>query len=239
MTQLLISVTSVAEAQLALENGADIIDLKDPNNGALGALPIETIRQIVMHVQGKKLISATVGDLPLCTEAHIEVLISQLKLLASTGVDIIKIGFFFAESNQSNHNAALEAINSYAKMCLPKTVKLIAVLFAEEMQKAAYSHDFMQQLYLSYFSGLMIDTAHKNGKSFLDYNTPYYYEILAKTTISHGFSFGVAGSVQTQHIVSAQLLNPSYIGFRGGACVNGDRKSQLDATKIQAIRKLL
>lgn len=224
---------------MALENGADIIDLKDPNNGALGALPIETIQQIVAHVQGQKLISATVGDLPLCTAAHIEALINQLHLLASTGVDIIKIGFFCAESNQLNHKAALEAINNYAKMCLPITVKLIAVLFAEDMQEAAYSHDFMQQLYLSYFSGLMIDTANKNGKSFLDYNAPEDYENLAKTTISHGFSFGVAGSLQTQHIAAAKLLNPSYIGFRGGVCTNNERKNQLDIAKIQAVRKLL
>jgi len=40
MTELLISVTNVDEAFMAMELGADIIDLKDPSMGALGALPI-------------------------------------------------------------------------------------------------------------------------------------------------------------------------------------------------------
>jgi len=43
MTQLLISVTNVEEAQIALNSGADFIDLKDPNGGALGALPLDIV----------------------------------------------------------------------------------------------------------------------------------------------------------------------------------------------------
>ena len=40
MSKLLISVTSAEEALLALEGGADIIDMKNPLEGALGALPL-------------------------------------------------------------------------------------------------------------------------------------------------------------------------------------------------------
>ena len=65
MTQLLISVTSLDEAQMALENGADIIDLKDPSAGALGALPVELITSIVSFVNKQKLTSATIGDQPM------------------------------------------------------------------------------------------------------------------------------------------------------------------------------
>ena len=43
MTALLASVRSVAEAELALAGGADVIDLKDPSQGALGALPLSLI----------------------------------------------------------------------------------------------------------------------------------------------------------------------------------------------------
>ena len=37
MTQLLVSVKNVEETFIALDAGVDIIDLKDPANGALGA----------------------------------------------------------------------------------------------------------------------------------------------------------------------------------------------------------
>ena len=93
--QLLISVTTIEEADIALENGADIIDLKDPNRGALGALPISAIQAIVTHVKNKtqgssKLTSATIGDLPM----QADLLLKHVALLVTTGVDIIKIGFF-------------------------------------------------------------------------------------------------------------------------------------------------
>ena len=54
MIQLLISVTSIEEAQMALENGADIIDLKDPSKGALGALPLLQIQTVVDYVNRVK-----------------------------------------------------------------------------------------------------------------------------------------------------------------------------------------
>ena len=44
--QLLISVCTLDEAKIALAQGADIIDLKNPHAGALGALPLAlSIRQ--------------------------------------------------------------------------------------------------------------------------------------------------------------------------------------------------
>ena len=45
--KLLVSVRSVEEALLAAEGGADFIDLKEPGRGALGGLPVATIREIV------------------------------------------------------------------------------------------------------------------------------------------------------------------------------------------------
>ena len=45
MTLMLASVVDAAEAELALKGGVDVIDFADPGAGALGALPIEAIRQ--------------------------------------------------------------------------------------------------------------------------------------------------------------------------------------------------
>jgi len=64
MTELLISVTNVDEAFMAMELGADIIDLKDPSMGALGALPIQTIKDILGVVNSQKIVSATIGGPP-------------------------------------------------------------------------------------------------------------------------------------------------------------------------------
>ncbi|RZK86999.1 MAG: hypothetical protein EOO66_20930, partial [Methylobacterium sp.] len=42
--RLLVSVRDADEAVMATRAGADLVDAKDPVRGALGALPVETIR---------------------------------------------------------------------------------------------------------------------------------------------------------------------------------------------------
>ena len=65
MTQMLASVVNLEEALIALEAGTDIIDLKNPAQGALGALLLTVIRDIVMALAGAVPVSATIGDLPM------------------------------------------------------------------------------------------------------------------------------------------------------------------------------
>ena len=93
MTLLLASVTSAAEAELALAQEADIIDLKDPGRGALGALAPATVRAIVTHIGGRRPTSAVCGDLPM----NPETIVTAAAAMAATGVDYVKIGLFVDE----------------------------------------------------------------------------------------------------------------------------------------------
>jgi len=65
MTLFLASVRDAGEAEMAMTAGADIIDLKDPHSGALGALNLKTIASCVRSIARRAPVSATVGDLPL------------------------------------------------------------------------------------------------------------------------------------------------------------------------------
>ena len=60
--RLLISVASGTEARAALDGGADIIDAKDAAHGALGAVSIAALREIVRTVDGRLPVSAALGD---------------------------------------------------------------------------------------------------------------------------------------------------------------------------------
>ena len=62
MTLFLASVRDEAEAAIALLARADIIDLKEPRRGALGALDLDTTRSIVSLIGGRARLSATVGS---------------------------------------------------------------------------------------------------------------------------------------------------------------------------------
>ena len=228
MTQLLISVSSVDEAQMALEHGADFIDLKDPNKGALGALSLEIVREAVVFVSlhdahGKRLTSATIGDLPMQPALILE----RVAALASTEVDIIKIGFFAG----ADYQPCLDALQVITKA----GVKLVAVLFAE----FEYPANLIHAIKAAGFYGVMLDTSHKNGATFLDYFSEDEIRNLAEQVQTQGLIFGLAGSLNIQHIAMVKPLNPTYMGFRGGVCLDNQRKSNLDAEKIKALRKMM
>lgn len=220
MTQLLISVTSLDEAQMALENGADIIDLKDPSAGALGALPVELITSIVSFVNKQKLTSATIGDQPM----QPDLLVQHVNAVAKTGVDYIKIGFF----ESCDYQPCLDAL-----ACIThRGVKLIAVLFAEYR----YPNGLIDAIKNAGFIGVMLDTAKKNGLTFMDYYSNEQRAAFAQQVLTTGLTFGLAGSLKSQDIAMLNSLNPTYLGFRGGVCENNQREQRLNGEKIRFTR---
>ena len=64
MTGFLASISSVDEARQVRFLGVDVIDLKDPNKGALGALDEDSVRSIAALIGNRTTLSATIGDLP-------------------------------------------------------------------------------------------------------------------------------------------------------------------------------
>ena len=90
MTQMLASVQNRQEAEIVFQNGADIIDLKDPASGALGAVETVKLLEVIDFIAGRRPVSAACGDLPM----QPEVIRKKVEEFAATGVDYIKIGFF-------------------------------------------------------------------------------------------------------------------------------------------------
>src|SRR4051812_42317194 len=60
---LLVSVRSPEEALAALTGGADVIDVKEPDRGSLGAADPGTITDIARAVNGRAPVTAAVGEL--------------------------------------------------------------------------------------------------------------------------------------------------------------------------------
>ncbi len=225
-TQLLISVTNVAESDIALLEGADIIDLKNPHQGALGALSTETIQSIVTHVKAcspNTMISATIGDVPMLADQ----LTAQVLKVANTGVDIVKIGFFAAQ----DYNDVLQALQNIAL----GGVKLVAVLFAE----CTYPVTLISEIQRAQFIGVMIDTAEKNGRCLTDCYSLQDIERFSNQAQSCGLIYGFAGSLKFEHVAGLVEYRPTYLGFRGGVCEGNERRMRLAPLKIRSIKKLL
>ena len=118
MTRMLASVTGPAEAEIAIAGGVDIVDLKDPSAGALGAVSLDVVKETVASVAGRRPVSAVAGDLPM-EPARIR---AAALALAATGVDFVKIGFFPSTEGPDCAAALADAA---------KEVRLIGVLFAD------------------------------------------------------------------------------------------------------------
>jgi (5-formylfuran-3-yl)methyl phosphate synthase len=222
MTQLLISVKNVAEARIALDAGADIIDLKDPNIGALGALDESICLQIVQMINGHKLISATVGE----QHSSLNGLISSIEARAAIGVDIIKIAV-------SSHFYALDFVVEVTKLS-HAGIKMVAVFFADE----AMDLSLIASLQSAGFYGAMLDTRIKQNDLLTQQTKLELQNFVALCEIHH-LKSGLAGSLKPQHIETLCEINPTYIGFRGGVCENAIRKSDLSGAKVIEIKNML
>lgn len=224
MTGMLASVTSLDEAVMALDADVDIIDLKQPAFGALGALDVDLVRLIVAAINGKCPVSATIGDLPMQPEP----VFNAVKAMAGTGVDYIKIGFFPGDEWQGTV-ARLTTLTQH-------NMALIAVLFAD----SAIDFAVLNMLKNAGFTGVMLDTMNKQNGSLT--------QIMAKTEIarfvrhakSRRLICGLAGSLRLEDIPGLLSCQPDYLGFRGALCLQRNRTSQLSrlalAEVIQAIK---
>ena len=232
MTQLLISVKNVAEALLAFEAGVDIIDLKDPNVGALGALSVHQTTQIIQAINEQKtiglnapnlaLISATVG------EQHIDLnnLISEIQARYVLGVDLIKIAV--SELFYTEH--FLNQMQSLTR----NGMQLVAVFFADKPIDLA----LLVTLKKIGFFAAMLDTQMKQ-QNLLQAQTANELQMFTQKCHQNDLQSGLAGSLQAQHLENLIQFNSTYIGFRGGACENLARQNKLCRTKVIEIKKLL
>jgi dihydroneopterin aldolase len=222
MTKMLASVTGVAEAEIAVCGGADIIDLKDPKAGALGAVATDTIRQTVSSVAGRRATSAVCGDLPM----EPEIIRAKVEEIAATGVDFVKIGFF-----PSGNIAACSA----ALAPLAARTKLIAVMFAD----LAPDFEFLPVFAKDGFHGAMVDTARKAKGRLLDHLPPERIPAFVDRARSHGLSVGLSGSLEAPDIPRLLPFAPDFLGFRGALCDHSDRIASLSAEAVSQIRDLI
>lgn len=224
MTKMLASVRDRAEAEIVFLNGADIIDLKDPANGALGAVELSKLLEVKDFIAGRRPLSAACGDIPM----HPETIRSKAEEIAATGIDYLKVGFF--------PNAQLAACIEALKPVGAHT-KLIAVLFADHIKE--YDETIVEDLAKAGFHGVMLDTADKTAGRLLDHMTPDQVGHFVKTCHSHALMCGVAGSLEAPDVPRLLAFKPDFLGFRGALCAGLSRNGPVDAQATIRIRALI
>ena len=223
MIRLLVSVRSVDEALLAAEGGADFIDLKEPGRGALGGLPVATIRTIVTALRERGIelpISATIGDVPMHALGDIA---ARVEAVGACGVDYVKVGI-----ERDPH--APEVLAWLAACGLPVVPVFIADvgIDGELVDRAAAAH----------FPGLMIDTADKQAGSLFDVASLDALRSFIATARAANRMVGIAGALRAAHAPLLAGLAPDFAGFRSAVCA-GDRSTALDPQRLQALAEAM
>jgi dihydroneopterin aldolase len=239
MTQLLISVKNIEETLIALNAGVDIIDLKDPENGALGALDLALSAQIVAKILHYNqfnmmrslnfspiLTSATVG------EQHVDLnaLMKSILQRVAMNVDIIKV----AVSNLEALPNWQVKFNTQEIAKVKANAKLVAVFFADQEVNLT----LLETLSKMGFYGAMLDTSIKQ-QDLLTVYTKQALQIFTQTCKKNALKSGLAGSLKLQHIECLSEINPFYIGFRGGVCESDARNKVLIMDKVVKVKKML
>jgi len=222
MTRMLASVNGPEEAEIALAAGADIIDLKDPTRGALGAVATDVIRATVKSVRKRRVVSAVAGDLPM----HPDLVVATTGDIAATGVDYVKLGIF-------PDGDAAACVRSLA--AIASRTKLIAVFFAD----TAPDFSLLPLLRQSGFAGAMIDTQGKATGRLLDHFDVTRLRGFVADCHALDLIAGLAGSLEPPDIPRLLVLAPDLLGFRGALCGPGGRTAALDPERVRAVRDLI
>jgi len=224
MTAMLASVTSPAEAEVAITGGVDIVDMKDPLAGALGQLPIRTIRETVAAIDLRRPASAVTGD----PEMRESAVVPAVDEIAAAGVDYVKVALFPPEEKQQ---ALIGALSKAAS----KT-RLIACLFADRERDLLR---LIAPLAEAGLAGVMLDTADKSGGRLLTHAAIPALSAFVKRARDRRLLVGLAGGLEAPDVPRLLSLKPDFLGFRGALCAAGNREAGIDLGAVTAIRKLI
>lgn len=217
---LLISPINHEEAIEAIEGGADIVDVKNPKEGSLGAnFPwvIEDIRRITPD---ETLVSATLGDVPYKPGT---VSLAALGALTS-GADYIKVGLY----GTKDYDETLEVMKNVVKTVKDKKKDAIVVAsgYADAYRVGAVNPLEIPKIANDSGSDLaMLDTAVKDGKSLFDFLDIDNLKKFVDETHDYGLKTALAGSLKKEQLKPLSDIGCDIIGIRGAACIGGDRNT--------------
>ncbi len=215
----LASVTSVAEARIAVANGADIIDCKNPHEGALGALPLDVVSAIRAAVPSRIPVSATIGD----PDPDPDLTVGRVRAMAERGVSFVKVGF----------DGGVAGDGLIAKLGASElgSARLVGLLFADRQPKFG----LVRAMHDAGFAGAMLDTADKSAGALVDVLAAPVLQAFVAETRLRGMYSGLAGSLRLTHISNLTALRPDVLGFRGALCAGLARAGSLEEAAVRAV----
>ena len=231
ITKLVISVRSRDEALVALSAGADVIDVKEPSRGSLGAAEPATLAAVVCCVAGRAPVSAALGEL-------LDVIDSELSESAAANIPaellFAKFGLAGCGKHVDWQQRWEQALGQF-----PQGVAAVGVVYAD--WQAALAPPPAQVIAAAGRLGcrvVLVDTFAKDGRGLLDLWTLQEVNMHVEACREHGLQSALAGSLRTETLRQVLPLAPDYVAIRGAAC-DGHRGGSLSASKVRQLAEVV
>ena len=223
MAGLLVSVRNAKEAMAALAGGADLIDVKEPLAGSLGAATPKTWQEIGEVVGGEKPLSAAMGELhdwdgslPNTPYRYVKWGLSKLRGVALR--EKLTPAFHLAE--EAGLTPVAVAYADYEKAGCPRPLEVLEL--AAGMGATV----------------LLIDSFTKDGKGLLDYCDLESLAMLRYRSAGMGIALALAGGIGLTNIKTLLPIGPDWFAVRGAACL-GQRTGEIQTDLVAELLRHL
>ncbi len=256
LTRLLVSVRDAEEARIAVSAGADIIDVKEPNDGSLGFAGIDCIEGVLDAVDRSVPVSAALGECSEWADRHqdtrqIPQTLSFVKLgLAKTIHAEMLASHFDNEKLEKprgkpdwqtvwqHTRESVESRSGWKKTESPP--RWVAVAYADAGDEAApQPTNVLHAAIEAGCVGLLIDTFGKHRGSTFEMMQIAELSKLRSAAENAGMFFALAGKIGADDMNKVRQIQPDILAVRGALCSANDRRSENNADKVSSLKELL
>ena len=220
---ILISFKSINEISEECLSYVDILDLKNPDKGAIGSWEIKNLKEVVSKFSSKIKISATLGD-----EKEVYKILEKLELFDLLKLDYIKFGVFV--ENENGLNRLLKSVSD-----LRCKTELVPVVFVENSFIRKYLISDISIFKKYGFNFLLLDTYLKELGNLSDFCSRNYLTNLINNSLDLKLNIGLAGKLNISNIPQLVNLKPKIMGFRSAVCEHEKRNLKISITKLKKL----
>ncbi len=229
--KLLISPKNEIEALEAIAGGADIIDVKNPKEGPLGANFPWIIRQIKHLTPANIELSCTLGEMPNLPGSMALAAFGA----ATIGVNYVKAGLYGLKTLKEAVYL-MQSITKAVKDFNPP-VKVVASGYADSPKIGTVDPLLVPKIAFDAQTDIaMIDTAIKDGNNLFTFLTKSQLQGFVDEAHDYGLKVALAGSLQKKDLPMVYNLGADIVGLRGAACTMSDRvNGQISREKVREL----
>lgn len=233
-TRLLVSVRDVEEARTALDEGVDLIDLKEPNVGALGRVTDSVAAEAAVLVAGRAPLSMALGELT--DYFPTDKALAPVRALGEipSGVGFVKLGLAGCGPRR-NWTRGWQLLARQ----FPPGVQRVFVAYADNAEAASPAiEQVIEEASRAEARAVLVDTFTKDGRGLFDFWAAAALRRFTAKVRQRGMLAVVGGGLTLDTIPQAAAAGADYVAVRGAAC-DGPRTGRVDAARIRQIRRIL